>query len=181
MRHVLVIGGTGMLYETSLWLSEQAECVSVIGRTKYKMDKLTCESSNINPIIVDYKNEKQLDKQVKKAVKEKGTIDVVVAWIHRVPRKDPLSVIINLMMEDDTGKWDLFHVVGSRSNLSDIKERINTPNQCIYHQVQLGFKLDEEGSRWLTHSEISNGVIEAITLKQYEYIVGTLEPWDKRP
>ncbi|WP_277674545.1 hypothetical protein [Piscibacillus halophilus] len=66
-------------------------------------------------------------------------------------------------------------------NLNTIKEKLKTPKNCTYHQVQLGFILETGYSRWLTNQEISKGVIEAFKLKQPTYIVGQLEPWDQRP
>ncbi|SIS66419.1 hypothetical protein SAMN05421687_1233 [Salimicrobium flavidum] len=34
--------------------------------------------------------------------------------------------------------------------------------KCSVKEVRLDFVLNESGSRWLTHEEISNGVIQAI-------------------
>jgi hypothetical protein len=45
----------------------------------------------------------------------------------------------------------------------------------------LGFKIEDNSSRWLTNDEISSGVIEAITNDEEEKIVGIVSPWDKRP
>ena len=47
--------------------------------------------------------------------------------------------------------------------------------------MQLGFKIIGSHSRWLTHAEISNGVIESLKGNKTKTIVGTLHPWDRRP
>ncbi len=36
-------------------------------------------------------------------------------------------------------------------------------------------------SRWLTHEEISKGVIDAINNPKGRYIIGQIEPWGQRP
>ena len=40
MAHALVIGGTGMLADTSLWLVNNGYHVSVIGRSAHRMEDL---------------------------------------------------------------------------------------------------------------------------------------------
>ncbi len=75
----------------------------------------------------------------------------------------------------------LFHVNGSSTNLEDMKKKINVFENVDYYQIQLGFILENDNSRWLLHEEISNGVIQAITEGKIKHIVGTIEPWEKRP
>ncbi|MED4701280.1 hypothetical protein P9436_19755 [Lysinibacillus capsici] len=41
--------------------------------------------------------------------------------------------------------------------------------------------MEEGHARWLTHEEISQGVIVAIQQDPPIHIVGTLQPWAKRP
>jgi hypothetical protein len=50
-----------------------------------------------------------------------------------------------------------------------------------YSQVILGFVLDGNSSRWLTNDEISAGVIKAIEQPEEISIVGSIEPWERRP
>ena len=53
--------------------------------------------------------------------------------------------------------------------------------QLHYRRVILGFVVEGGKSRWLTHEEISGGVIEAVQKDAERYIVGTVEPWSMRP
>ncbi|CAH8705140.1 hypothetical protein M5W83_13510 [Paenibacillus thiaminolyticus] len=53
--------------------------------------------------------------------------------------------------------------------------------KCEYHQLQLGFVIEQSRSRWLTRSEIAGGVIEAMMRKQAVYTVGTMHPPELRP
>ncbi|WP_400242173.1 hypothetical protein AB3U99_14995 [Niallia sp. JL1B1071] len=82
--------------------------------------------------------------------------------------------------KDDVSKggheWRLFHITGSSSYLSKIKKELTIPQNCSYHQIQLGFILEKNYSRWLTHKEISAGVIEAIKHNCKRKIVGVIEP-----
>lgn len=182
MKHALVIGGTGMLADVSLWLVEKGYHVSVIARNSDRMQKLMKRAQAkecFTPLVLDYTNENMLKEKLKDTIKQNGNIDLVVAWIHSYA-KDALSLITNVVSE---GKnyWELFHVLGSSSNLEEIKRKAPIPSQCVYYQVQLGFIIEGEHSRWLTHQEISEGVIEAIKKKKKVHIVGQLEPWEKRP
>ena len=45
-----------------------------------------------------------------------------------------------------------------------------------YRQVILGFVVEPGGSRWLTHQEISTGVMAAVRRDAPYYVVGTVEP-----
>lgn len=51
----------------------------------------------------------------------------------------------------------------------------------IYKKVILGFVIEDEASRWLTDTEISNGVIDAVINDKDIFTVGKVEPWKKRP
>lgn len=59
MKHGLVIGGTGMLKDVSVWLIKEGNHVTVIRRQQKKMQKLINEAknaSNLTPLLVDYRN-----------------------------------------------------------------------------------------------------------------------------
>ena len=47
--------------------------------------------------------------------------------------------------------------------------------------VTLGFVVEGTGSRWLTHQEISEGVLDAFTSGRAASIVGSIEPWSMKP
>src|SRR5690606_3732421 len=51
----------------------------------------------------------------------------------------------------------------------------------LYREVIRGFVIDAGRSRWLTHREISQGVLEAIRADRPRSIVGTVTPWPARP
>ncbi|WP_188386379.1 short-chain dehydrogenase [Ornithinibacillus halotolerans] len=182
MKHALVVGGTGMLQEVSLWLVRNGYHVSIIARNRERMEHLIekAESeSQITPLLVNYHNDHALQEIVKKTIKENGKIDVVLTWIHSNAKK-ALPIIMH-EVANRSSKWELFHILGSSSNIDKIRRTVKPPENCLYYQIQLGFIIEGNHSRWLTHQEISNGVIGAICTKQNVYTVGQLEPWEQRP
>lgn len=70
------------------------------------------------------------------------------------------------------GGTDVFHVLGSRANPSDVRNGLTIPEDVRYYQVQLGYQVVKGQRRWLTHEEIAGGVVEAIQEKKPLYLVG---------
>jgi len=180
MKHALVVGGSGMLAEVSLWLADQGYTVSVIGRTRSKMKKLTEASQRVMPMLVDYDDEALLKSEIQKSIAAHGAYHTVVAWIHRNDG-NIIRIVCDEIRSVSDRKWSLYHILGSRSNLDDIAKEIGEIPNCAVHQIQLGFIIENETSRWLTHEEISNGVINSIVSSAKRTVVGTLTPWEKRP
>lgn len=181
MRNVLVIGGTGMLAPVSLWLLDQGYRVSVIGRNPNRLERLKAKSSqsDLTPISVDYRNIGELEKRIALSIQKNGLFDLIVAWV-RTDAEKALETTIQL--NTATGhKWELLHILGSGRNLSETKNKLPIPDDCIYRQVQLGFKIEGNHSRWLTNKEISSGVLEGILNSDSVNIVGMVEPSEKRP
>ncbi|MED3623601.1 short-chain dehydrogenase [Neobacillus thermocopriae] len=182
MKHALVIGGTGMLSKVSLWLIENGYHVSVIARNAERMKKLIQEAGSdgrVTPLFVDYRDSDDLKKNIHQTIKQNGNINIVVAWIHSIA-ENALQIIVNEVTKGNTD-WELFHILGSRANLEEIKKKAVVPINCKYYQVQLGFKMEGTRSRWLTNEEISEGIIEAIKKKKNMFMIGQMEPWEKRP
>lgn len=174
MAHALVIGGTGMLKNVSLWLTKQGYHVSVIGRNEEKLYRLVeTAPTAFTPLQVDYQDDERLRESITYTMKKNGPIHLVVAWIHGTA---PHALdIINEQLE---GIWRLVQIVGSRADLTQLKV---TSNSSSYQQVQLGFIIEENHSRWLTHDEIAAGVIDAIVTGTEVTIVGNVTPVEKRP
>ncbi|MFJ7917225.1 MULTISPECIES: hypothetical protein [unclassified Lysinibacillus] len=80
MKHWLVIGGTGMLKDVSLWLIQQGNHVTVIGRQQKKMQSLINEanySSKLSPLIVDYTNYNSFKTALMGSQETHGSFDCV--------------------------------------------------------------------------------------------------------
>ncbi|MGM8215335.1 short-chain dehydrogenase [Bacillaceae bacterium W0354] len=182
MKHALIVGGTGMLSRVSLWLIDKGYHVSVIARNANKMNQLlekTSFKNRITPILVDYRYDDDLRTKIRSTIDMNGDIDLVVAWIHS-DAPNALE-IIKQEVSRNLGEWELYHVLGSSTDVNKIKKKTSVPKSCLYYQVRLGFVIEDGRSRWLTHNEISNGVIESIKEKNSLITIGQIEPWDKRP
>lgn len=175
--HGLVVGGTGMLADVSVWLGQHADMVSVIGRQENRHNKLNARMKNVNSLIFDYKDGNELRNQMMKAIEQYGPITLVVSWIHSYA-SDALTII-----DEEVSKaaphWRLFHIQGS-SNSRELN-RIPIGANCLYRSIILGYLIEGGQARWLTHKEICEGVIESIKQDSEKAVVGIVEPWDKRP
>lgn len=78
MAHALVIGGTGMLADTTLWLVKNGYDVSVIGRNANRMECFISKSSNPSrgtPILVDYLDIALLKEKLEETIAHNGPIE----------------------------------------------------------------------------------------------------------
>jgi hypothetical protein len=85
MAHVIVVGGTGMLREVSLFLAKHDNTVSVIGLEREDLNGLALEAQKfngrINPILVDYRDPQALEQGLCEAMRFFGPLTLAVAWI----------------------------------------------------------------------------------------------------
>lgn len=182
LQHALVIGGSGMLAGACLRLAEQNFKVSVIGRNPHKMKRLCDQHRNIVPVLTDNTDHDDFALKLSDIMHIYGPARLVIAWIHHHDKavlRQTAKAIRKTGGKDFV--WDLFHVLGSSAHLEEIKRFVSMPAECHYHQVQLGFVMEQGHSRWLTHEEISRGVIDAIQKKRKCSVIGRLEPWNMRP
>jgi NADP-dependent 3-hydroxy acid dehydrogenase YdfG len=168
MTHVLVIGGSGMLAEAVEWLISEGNHVSVVGRTEQKMEKLL-KYESVTPVYVDYHDNALLEEAVQSAAKQ-DEIDMVIAWIHS-SAEGALHKVMAVVAEH-TKKVQIFHVLGSSAHPEAVKNKMMVPQNCEYYQIQLGSVMEKGQHRWLTHEEISNGIIEAVKSQEKMFIVG---------
>lgn len=180
MDHALVIGGTGMLRETCLWLAGQGFRVTVIGRNRDRLERLADRDPRIVPVSADYCREASFRSALRTSLEQHGPWSLVVSWIHTRENR-VLTAVSEERRRFARSPWALFHVLGSSSNLDEIQQDMMDFEGCRYHQVQLGFVIEQDRSRWLTHGEIAGGVIHAIETGAKRHVVGTLTPWSKRP
>lgn len=174
-KHVLIIGGTGMLASVSRYLATEGHSVSVVGRTSSKINCLVkdCPPTTIFPIQADY-NTDEIFTKVEDAIKDRGPFSLIISW---TPNYLALERVCELNEQADA--FRLIHVKGSRRYFED--EEIRIPLNCHYEKVFLGFVMEGETSRWLTHEEIADGVIQQILTTTKDRIIGQLHPYSQRP
>jgi NAD(P)-dependent dehydrogenase (short-subunit alcohol dehydrogenase family) len=182
MKHALVVGGTGMLKDVCLWLTEQNYNVSVIGRNQERFEQVENEClspSQLHFLQLDYRNPDVMAEKIKEAINKFGPIDLIVSWIHSTA-PNALDVIKNTVFAYSQ-EIDIYQVISSNVRKISLEVHRESPARYRNHFVQLGFVLEAQRSRWLTHTEISEGVIQGIQAKQPYHLVGVLEPWELRP
>lgn len=182
MKHVLVVGGTGMIAKATQWLNEQGYHLTLIARNRKKLQRVSedCNFPERNHLIsMDYRDSENLKKQIQDSQNQYGAFSIVLAWIHSIA-PNALEIIMEEVSKNQE-RFKLFHVLGSSNDLQAIRRKMVVSDQCEYYQIQLGFVIEGQRSRWLTNEEISDGVILAIRDEKPITVVGTLEPWNMRP
>lgn len=187
MPHALITGGTGMLKGVPHYFTQHGYTVSVIARNPNGLNKLIeakAEHGFINPIKVDYSDYNQLEEKINSAIDNYGKIETAVSWIHSTAPEAPY--IIADVLNNQNVKTKFFHVLGYEyaspdEKSVDIKYSFERFVNLIYKKIILGFVIEDDNSRWLTDTEISNGVIDGVINEKDTFIVGTVEPWEKHP
>lgn len=186
--HALVVGGTGMLRGLTLSLAGQGYTVSVVARNVHRLQSLAETagqySGRINPLSLDYRHGGQLRTELAEAIEQHGPLVLAVCWIHSTA-PDALQQIGEVIALSSV-PCRLFHVRGSAAanpaaGAGQLPEWLADYPNIQYRQVILGFVVEPGGSRWLTHQEISAGVMAAVRRDAPYYVVGTVEPWSQRP
>ena len=175
-----------MLREVSRQLAYDYDTVSVIGRNKHRMYALSREmehlNGNLDPLLLDYTDYDELVQQLETTIERYGPIGLVVSWIHSTA-PDAGRLIAEKINE--SGVDSIFYDVlgceyedpSSEKTLPDFASL----EYIKYRRVVTGFILEKGDSRWLTNEEISSGVMDAIKNDREYSIIGTTEPWEKRP
>jgi hypothetical protein len=187
MPHALIVGGTGMLKDVPHYFTRHGYTVSVIARNPAGFNKLIESKSEhgfINPIKVDYSDYGLLEEKLKSAIDSYGKIETAVCWIHGTAPEAPY--IIADILNNQNIKCKYFHVLGCEYSLPTEENRnlhftFERFVNLIYRKIILGFVIEDETSRWLTDTEISNGVTDGIINEKDTFIVGKVEPWEMRP
>ncbi len=194
MAHALVVGGTGMLRDVCRHLAAHAHHVSVVARSRAQLETLARDVAHlgpphgpIHPLPVDYRDLPAFERAIRSAPADAGPVTLGVCWVHD-PAQPVLHAVADLLTE--SGLWStLVHVVGSGVADPSAAEPFDPHlieewggRGVHYRRVILGFRIESAtSSRWLTHAEIAAGVIRAITSDVPVQVVGTVEPWDRRP
>lgn len=188
-KHVLVVGGTGMLKKAVLELASQNNMVSVIARDKNRLQLLKEENPNlINPIRVNYGETAGFAQSVQQAVSQFGAISTAIIWMHQYYAGTANHSFIELMKLLNTGNTPcrIYHIKADAQRepadwTTPGLEIIQSNPNLLYREILLGYIQEEPYNRWLTDPEIHAGLMKAIETDEPRTIVGTITPWDDRP
>ena len=182
---MLVVGGSGMLSGLCLRLAGEGCKVSVIARNPDRLQSLVDKAppGGILPVAVDYCDAQAFGRALDRlAGDHHGQPTQAIGWIH-----DEVAPDVPLQIADHVGTF--WHVMGSAAAdpseprlLADWRGRIGRRRPGLdYRQIVLGFVVEAQRSRWLTDTEICDGVYDVIRNAQSASIVGTIAPWSRRP
>ena len=150
--HALVVGATGMLAELTRGLAGRGHRVTSIARRPSAL------GDGVTPVAQDYRDAEGLSAALSRAAEERGPIELAVCWIHADAPAAP-----HIVADAIAPGARLLQVFGTRVWPLDV-----VPVHLAYRQVLLG---SIEG-RWLTHDEISSGVLEAVDADRPLSVVG---------
>jgi len=166
--HAVVVGGTGMLAGLTRALAERGHAVTSLSRSgREPIAGNACnslEQARVVSVAVDYRDEAALVKELEQAREARGPIELAVCWIHTDAPRAPA-----LVAEALAPGARLVQVFGTRRWPLE-----NVPLHIAYRQVLLG----SLGGRWLTHEEISGGVLAGVLADKPTSVVGTLQVSD---
>ncbi len=182
-----------MLRKGTLHLSQLYDHLSLVARSAGRLERIVEEGrergGSIYPVSLDYRRSELLGEEVDRVIDLYGPVDLLLSWIHAsAPEAFGVvaSVIERRTNRKEGGKTLWYEVLGSAvadpAAGEPERERLLAGYSGIdYRSIVLGFEIEGERSRWLTHDEISAGVIDAVHRGRRRSIVGRIEPWERRP
>lgn len=150
-------------------LAGEGWLVSVVGRDQGKLARVAAGFDRIQPISVDYEDLDRFRAQLAEARRRLGPISLAVLWVRSWA---PQSLLAAAAAVAPGGR--VVRVVGSSlSPASDeaadmLKRRLGG----AYQEVRLGAVVTAAGQRWLTDTEISDGIHSAIESGAGDALVG---------
>jgi molybdopterin-guanine dinucleotide biosynthesis protein A len=153
--HTLVVGGTGMLAAATRALAARGHIVTSVARRPAEL------GPGIAPVGLDYRASDDLAVALRRAVVEHGPFELAVCWIHTDAPEAP-AIVADALAPGAR----LVQVFGTR-----VWPLVDVPLHVACRQVLLG----EKDGRWLTHEEISAGVLEAVDADRPLHVVGVRE------
>ncbi len=173
-----------MLSAATMHLCRCSHRTTIIGRSESRLSRFRSLGEGVEAKQVDYTDIARLEEELNSIRARAGAPDLAVCWVHSTAPQaiDRIAEITG--SNEKPGRF--FHVQGSAieepgRRPSPSETRLRALPNVIYRQVILGFAGDHGNSRWLSHEEISVGLIEAVQLDSVKFIVGRVRPWSDRP
>jgi hypothetical protein len=161
-RSVLAVGATAMLREALDQLAARSERTVVVARNASQaLEERAGADGRLTPLDLDWRDTDSFEAALR-PVLDAG-VDLALLWLHR----SGAAALDFLLERLARHECLIVHVIGSRGGKpEDLREAFRrefgpVPG-CRYRVVKLGAATDETGRRWLSHSEISAGALEAV-------------------
>lgn len=142
----LILGGTGMLAAASCWLIEQSEVAVVVGR---HASAFSAGQDDLRGIDADW-GAPDFIARVQAVLAGVPAVRRALLWLH-----EPAALLPRLLPLCPEARITL--VLGSRH---DSEVALGRRHIAV---VRLGSKPTPDGRRWLTHAEISEAAIAALS------------------
>lgn len=175
---MLIIGGTGMLRPAVHELIDRGRRVVVASRRPEQAARPETGRGRFVPVIADWQDPETLIDSIVTATGGRSVTQVVV-WVHSPYRTAVMGELEHVVTSDAI----VVQVWGSaaedpRKVLAT--ELVTLPGRSM-RDVILGYAIEARASRWLTHTEISDGVLHALDRPGALQVIGQIDPWDQRP
>ncbi|POB00190.1 hypothetical protein C2134_02675 [Chromobacterium sinusclupearum] len=160
-KTVLVVGGTGMLAKATRYLADHASQLILVSRDSLATAKRLGLSS-ANCVSADWTTVPAFLAATKPTI-DRFPPDLIILWMHESGLGARLG-LLDMVRGSNCRIVDI-HGSGSGKVLDRVAQRRLEVVQagCRYTAVVLGAVQEHDrSSRWLTHDEISLGVIQAI-------------------
>lgn len=177
--HILTLGCTGMLAGAVKELARRGCDVSLLSRRPGRLI-----SKRMHPFPCDWQDVASVLAATSKAVDALDQPRQALVWCH----DKYVAYALARALAPGGETVDYFHVLGSGVSDPARPDRLNRLNDIYkaiqgidWHAICLGFVIEDETSRWLTHSEICHGVLKMMTNPAAQHVIGTTRPWSAKP
>jgi NAD(P)-dependent dehydrogenase (short-subunit alcohol dehydrogenase family) len=161
-RSVLAVGATGMLREALNLLAAHSERTVVVARNASQaLADRRGAGGHLTALDVDWRDTDNFEAALE-PVLDAG-VDLALLWLHG----SGAAALDFLLERLARHECLIVHVIGSRGGRPDelretFRRDFGPVPGCRYRAVKLGAVTDGTGRRWLSHSEISAGALEAV-------------------
>lgn len=177
-EYVLVVGGTGMLRPAVHQLLERGLKVVAVARNPGRAAPDGTLGARFVAVVADWRDPASLVDAVQAATSGHRATQLII-WAHS-PHREALMSELERVAAADAVVVHVWGSAGKDPREALVAQKDPTPG-CAVRDVVLGY-IEEDGvSRWLTHAEISTGVLGALDGPDGTHLVGQVDPWDQRP
>ncbi|MFX4294709.1 hypothetical protein [Streptomyces bohaiensis] len=159
---------------------------AVVARSEARIRSLaagTDEPAKVLAVPADYTRPETLDTALSHVLTMSERFTAAVLWVHGSHR----PVVHGLLADRLLPGALLVDVLGSAAlapSGSVLRRPPSAVRGAVYRAVVLGFTDSVYGTRWLTHEEISDGVLAALEEgpeAPLTRVIGRVQPWADRP
>ena len=172
-HHVLIIGGTGMLYGIVSYYLNRNNFVTLIARNERRLQKLKSyakDPNNVQVLSLNYIHTETSIHQVEQSLSNSAPVDAAILWIHNTG-EDFKTELTRLLIKMNS-RVKIYELMGS----TDLRliSPLNHPGNSNFRKIILGCIKENNRTRWLTDEEIRSGTLNAIAEDKPIHVVGEL-------